>query len=150
MSASCTTGAPWLRCASSLPRWRTINTSPYDKVSKRFLCDDHEFYLYLVFQLPSKHEMTIDCVICTNRLIALLCCSPTTDDHSSKKSTEGVTLNAKHSSTYLDVVEASHCTAKIRPTWRNQITQPCNKSFVCKAYDTDYLLCGSQRSWLIF
>lgn len=35
-SASCTTGVLWLRCASLLPHWPIISTSPYDKVRKIF------------------------------------------------------------------------------------------------------------------
>lgn len=38
-SASCTTGAPWPRCASSLSLWPTISTSQYDKVRERVPCD---------------------------------------------------------------------------------------------------------------
>lgn len=34
VSASCTTGVPWLRCTSSLHRWPSTNTSQYDKVRK--------------------------------------------------------------------------------------------------------------------
>lgn len=68
-SASCTTGAPWLRCASLSPRWPTTSTSPYDKVRESFLCD-----------VSTCNSYTI-----TQKWI-LIICSPTTDNHSSKKS----------------------------------------------------------------